>query len=144
MTDYEMISALQGYQSNGMTVMLNFFSFLVAYLAAGYLVAHRLSLLMALFVTALLLAVSLNSLVMLYTIGAALQGLLGHMYDTAVAGKGLAWTPLAKLSDPPNLWITGAVALGVMVLATAGAVFFFFECRSRNRKAELAVAQAGA
>lgn len=136
MTEYEMVSAVQGFWNTGLTVMLNFFSFLIAYLAAGYLVAHRLSLLMALFVTALLLAVAVNSLGLLATIMAAFQGLVGHMHEVNASGKGLAWLPLARGTATHNVWIAGAIALIVMALATIGAVYFFFECRAQNRKAE--------
>ena len=134
MTEYEMISAAQEYLANGLTAVLNTFTVLGAYLAAGYLAAHRISLVMAWFVTVLFVAYSAIGVFLLYGIGAGLQALLNQMHAEAVAGKALLWHPIAHAT--PNVFVSGYVILFVMTAATIGSVYFFFECRSRNMKAE--------
>lgn len=134
MTEYEMISVAQQHVANGMTDVLNTFTVLGAYLAAGYLTAHRISLVMAWFVTALFVAFAAIGVLQLYGIGLQLQALLDHMHTEAVAGKALAWAPIAH--SKPDVFVPGYVILFVMIAATIGSVYFFFECRWRNMKAE--------
>jgi hypothetical protein len=136
MTEYEMLSVAQEYLANGMTDVLNTFTVLGAYLAAGYLAAHRISLMMAWFVTVLFVAFSAMGVFLLYGIGMQLQALMSQMHAEAVAGKVLLWHPIAH--TVPNVLASGYVMLFVMVAATAGSVYFFFECRRRNMAAETA------
>lgn len=67
MSEYEMLSVAQWHITNGMTGVLNMFTVLGAYLAAGYLAAHRISLVMAWFVTALFVAFSATAVFTVYT-----------------------------------------------------------------------------
>jgi hypothetical protein len=133
MSEYEMIAAAQGYAMWGMTLLMNFFTVLVAYLAAGYLAAHRLSLINAMFVTLLFAAISLNSMMVLSAIGTQLQALLVHMHEAAISSKVLLWHPVA--AQVPNIWSAGMVAIVAMALASVGAVYFFFDCRRHNQRA---------
>lgn len=63
-----------------------------------------------------------------------IQALFDHMHAEAAAGRALMWSPIAQA--PPITSIIGSVALIVMVVAIAGSIYFFFECRTRNMKAE--------
>lgn len=134
MSEYEMVSLAQEYIANGMTLLMNFFTVLVAYLAAGFFAGHRLSLATSLFVTALFVTFSSNSLFLMYGIGNTFQALLTHMHDSAATGKILAWHPFARQS--PNVWLVGGVALVIMGLAIVGAVYFFFEFRRQDRRTQ--------
>lgn len=58
------------------------------------------------------------------------------MHIEAVAGKALLWHPIAHAT--PNVFVIGYVTLLLMSAAIVGSVYFFFECRSRNMKAEAA------
>jgi len=132
MSEYEMVSLTQEFVANGLTLLMNFFTVLVAYLAAGFLAGHRLSLATSLFVTALFVAFSANSLFLLYLMGNAFQALVTHMHDSAATGNVLAWHPFAR--QTPNAWLVGGVALVMMSLAVVGAVYFFFEFRRQDGK----------
>lgn len=132
MTEYEMISAAQGYVAHGSVTLMNFFTVLVAYLVAGYLMAGRVNFLMALFITTLFVAFSAIGIATMYNLGNILQALLIHMHDAALAGKDLKWAPVAQ--STPNVWITGIVALTIMAFAVIGAVTFFFTSRAQQLK----------
>jgi hypothetical protein len=133
MTEFEMISAMQGYANINLTIMMNFFTVLTAYLAAGYLAAHRLSRAMAIFVTAMYLVMSTMFLVGMYRIMAIQAGLLHEMVNFAKAGKGLAWAPFASTNtvESVNL-IIGFSMFAIVVSAIVGGVYFFYDCRKRN------------
>ena len=111
---------------------MNFFTILVAYLVAGYLAAHRLSLINAMFVTVLFAATSLISIMMMSRFGTLLQGLFAHMHAAAISSKVLQWHPVA--TQVPNVWAAGMVALAAMALASIGAIYFFFDCRRHNQR----------
>jgi|GEM_PF-3410677 len=135
MTEYEMLYMTQVFLGNGMTDMLNFFSVLTAYLVAGYLAAHRLSFSMSVFATAAFVVFSVNAIIVMVSIGRQLQALLDHMHLFAQAGKGLDWNPVVA-GPPPNLWIAGTAALALMLVGVIGSIYFFYQCRRSNHKAE--------
>lgn len=132
MSEYEMISAAQGYIAQGNVAIMNAFTVLAAYLAAGYLMAGRINLFMALFLTSLFVLFEANSILAMYTVGNILQALLIHMHEAAAMGKDLKWAPVAQ--QPPNICIQGGAAIAVMVLAVVGAIAFFFMARARQLK----------
>lgn len=139
MTEFEMLSMTQAYHGNGMTAVMNFFSILTAYLVAGYLAGQRLSFSMSLFATAAFVVSSLNTIFLMYILGRQYQALLTEMHAFAQAGKGLAWSPIAS-GPAPNVWVAGVAALAVMFSGLVGGVYFFYQCRRVNLKAELGLA----
>jgi len=79
----------------------------------------------------------------MYGLGNQMQALLVQMHTFASTGKGLAWHPISS-GPAPNIWIAGWATLTVMLCAVAGSIYFFYQCRRLNRKAELPAPQAAA
>ena len=98
MTEFEMISTLQGYNNIGIAIVMNFFTVLTAYLAAGYLSAHTLTRGMAAFVTAMFVVLSMVFVLAASNNATATNHLLVEMVKFAKAGKGLAWGNWASMS----------------------------------------------
>lgn len=133
MTEYEMLSLVQGHVNLGGVILMNYFTMLTAYLVAGYLAAHRLTQSMSMFVTAAFVVSSAVFMYMLLRNGEALQAIFNEMHALAQAGKGLAWNPLA--SRPPNVDVLCYAALAIMAAGQIGGIYFFFQCRTHNRQA---------
>lgn len=135
MTEFEIVSASQEYQNVGMTILMNFFSILTAYLAAGYLSAHRLTRAMAIFVTAMFVLLSMLFVLAYYRNVVQSIGLAGEMSNFAKAGKGLTWHPISSLplaSLEFSGYIFMTVLLTIMTGGIVGGVYFFYDCRKRN------------
>jgi hypothetical protein len=125
MSEYEMLSLLQTYLSNGMTIMANYFTIFTAYLVVGHLAAHRLAVSMSLFITAAFIVSSALSVLLMFRVGMGMSALFGHMHSVAVSGKALTWTQLST-GPAPDVWSAGYAALAIMVGAVVGAIYFFF------------------
>ena len=139
MTEYELLSAAQG-QTNILLINLTaMFSIMTAYLAVGFLAAHRISLAMALFVTALFLLWCLTSLML--GLGTTLVGfnITAEMRAQAHAGRAFLWWPGLARETGGFGYFAAYTAFVVVVAANLGAVYFFFECRWRNMKADAAM-----
>jgi hypothetical protein len=138
MTEYELLNAIQGQVSIVLTDLTNMISIMTAYLVVGYFAAHRISWAMALFVTGLFLLWSLVTLGLAVGSLNLLLSLTDEMRAQAQAGHGFQWWPEFKASSGFAGRIGTYLSLGVMCLASLGSVYFFFECRTRNMKAEAA------
>jgi len=128
MTEFEM-----AYLFNDMLLALGataslFFATLTAFLVASYLVASKLTRMMAVIAVGLFLLSELGSISMMYRIMQSMAGLGREMRAFAQAGKGLAWHRLATASDW-TIDLPRYAGTGLYIIATAAAVYFFFLCR---------------
>jgi hypothetical protein len=140
MTEYEMLAAAQGQVNILMTDVMNMFTVMASYLVVGYLAAHRISFAMALFVTALFVLFSLSSVMLQAGSTSTLLAVIGHITAEAAGGKAFAWWHGVGRPLPGVQVVTVYAVLLVMAAAVIGSVYFFFECRWRNMKAEVAAA----
>lgn len=138
MTEFELVSAMQGYANYGTGLLMDFFSILTAYLAAGYLAAHRLTRAMASFVTAIFLVLSILFVLAFYRTFVLQIDLGGEMVNFAKVGKGLAWHPVSLASTAGVThfgYVFMATLLTIVISAIVGGVYFFYDCRKRNMQA---------
>ena len=135
MTEFELVSAAQGYLNIGMTILMNFFTILTAYLAAGYLSAQRLTRAMATFVTVMFLVMCVMFLFGVYRIMTVQIAITAEMANFAKAGKGLAWLPIASANmasrELTEFFIVASM-MAIMIGGIVGGVYFFYDCRKRN------------
>jgi hypothetical protein len=134
MSEYELASLLQGQIKLIGETNLNFFTFVTAYVAASYLVAHRLTVPMAAIVTALFVMYQVLVMTAINQYYEGARSMADQIQDFARAGRGLAWHPAAA-ATPAYVYGVFAVNLGAQALALAGAIYFFFHCRRSNRPA---------
>lgn len=138
MTEYELLNTVQGQANILLADLTNMITIMTAYLVVGYFVAHRISWAMALFVTGLFLLWSLVTLGMALGSLNLLLSLTDEMRAQAIEGKAFRWWPEFAAASGIAGRIASYLGLGVMSAASLGSVYFFFECRSRNMKAEVA------
>jgi hypothetical protein len=136
MTEYEMASLFTEMRLALDGQVQVFFTMLVAFLVASYLVAHKLTRSMAAVVVGLFLVTALGGSAGIYRQAQAMGGLAREMKAAASSGKGLAWHPVAEIQEWA-LQIGSVGGLFIFLVATAAAVYFFFHCRRVNRIADL-------
>ena len=135
MTEYEMASLwVDTFGLVQMTTSL-FFTALSAFMVASFVAAHRLTPTMTAIAIGLFLLFSAVVLFALSRQLLAFQGLVLEMQRVADASNGLAWHAVAR-TPAPILSVALTVAISVYALATVAAVYFFFHCRTVNRRAE--------
>lgn len=142
MTEYELSSTLQGQMELIGATLMNFFTVLTAYLAAGYLVGQKLSLPAARFVTVMFVGAATFFIVIVSGLYTATKGLMAKMHTFLLAGKGLEWAPAAK-AQPFIADIFAYAALALMVGGAFGAVYFFFHSRRADGNGEARPATTG-
>lgn len=137
MSEFEMAYLMNDMMGTASTEFLNWVSVVTAFLAAGYIVSHRLDRWM---IGAVLFVYSYTYLGMVRPMLvqiANIQGLAGKMETFAKAGKGLDWHAVSHGLLPQWLIdaedITNVVTFALVYLVT---VAFFFQQRRFNRKAE--------
>jgi pheromone shutdown protein TraB len=137
MTEYEMISTFQATTALALAILASFMTLISAYLAAGYLASHRISLSMAMFVSVLFVVFAAGLISGMTNARNFNVALLGEMRSYADAGKGLTWTPGYK--SPRTLVgpIMDYTIIIILVLSVVGSVYFFFQCRRMNRHVEM-------
>lgn len=134
MTEYEMASLLQGFVNIIGALVMNYFSLVTAYLVAGYLVAHRLTLSMTVLVTTIFALSSVYFISNAFGACRNVGKLAGEMRAFAESGKGLAWHNAAAF--PPSTFdALTYTTMAIMVAGFVAAVYFFFHCRRQNLKA---------
>lgn len=139
MTEYELLNAAQGQSNIALVNLTAMFSIITAYLVVGFFIAHRVSFAMALFVTALFAVWALATVMLEVGTFGLLINIVDEMRAQAHAGKAFSWWPeLASGSGVAGRVVVYAILI-VMIVASFGAVYFFFECRWRNMKADAAM-----
>lgn len=144
MTEYETFAALQANLTFGQTLQTNFYTFISAYLVAGYLAGHRINLSLALFITVGFLVLSAIFMVGWESVYRTNQALMGEMRNAAKVGTGFAWLP--SLKSPPMLDadLRHYVLMALSAAGVIGSVYFFFQSRRVNRAAEVSAGQTEA
>jgi hypothetical protein len=137
MTEYELISLLQTQINTIGVEIMDYFTVLTAFLVAGYVAAHRLTLSMSLFVTVMFVVSALffvASVMGDYEVTKVMMGELRRLADT---GTSFRWVHRAQQS-PLAVDIISDVALFMMLCGILGGVYFFFQSRRHNRAAAVA------
>jgi hypothetical protein len=132
MTEYELVSLLQTQINTIGVEIMDYFTILTAFLVAGYVASHRLTLSMALFVTVMFVVSALffvASVMGDYEVTKVMMSELRRLADT---GTGFRWVHRAQQS-PLVADIISDVALMMMLSGILGGVYFFFQSRRHNR-----------
>jgi small-conductance mechanosensitive channel len=132
MSEYDIVSLLQAQINTVGVEIMDYFTILTGYLVAGYVAAHRLTLSMALFVTAMFVLSALFFVANVMGSYAATSLLIGQLRTVA------AQTPNLRATVPPqqssvSVNVFADVALIMMLSGIVGGVYFFFQSRRRNR-----------
>lgn len=130
MSEYELVSLLQTQINTIGTEIMDYFTILTAYLVAGYVAAHRLTLSMAMFVTAMFVLSALFFVANVMGSYVAADVLTNQM--NALAER--AHNTLAPQQSPTAAYVVAGVALIMMVSGILGGVYFFFQSRSHNKR----------
>ena len=131
MTEYELVSLLQTQVNTIGAEIMDYFTILTAYLVAGYVAAHRLTLSMALFVTVMFVVSALFFVVSVmgdYTVTNVMMSELRGLAATGSSFRSVLRPPLAT-------GIIADVALIMMLSGIVGGVYFFFQSRRPTRNA---------
>ena len=134
MTEYELVSLLQTQINTIGVEIMDYFTVLTAFLVAGYVAAHRLTLSMSLFVTVMFVVSALffvASVMGDYEVTKVMMSELRRLADT---GTSFRWIHRAQQS-PLAADIISDVALIMMLCGILGGVYFFFQSRHHNRAA---------
>lgn len=134
MTEYELVSLLQTQITTIGAEIMDYFTILTAFLVAGYVAAHRLSLSMAIFVTVMFVISALFFVVSVMGDYEVTKVMMGELRRLAATGTGFRWVHRAQQS-PLAAEIVSDVALVMMLSGIVGGVYFFFQSRHRNRAA---------
>ena len=135
MTEYELVSLLQAQITTIGAEIMDYFTVLTAFLVAGYVAAHRLTLSMAIFVTVMFVVSALFFVVSVMGDYEVTKVMMGEVRRMAATGTAFQWVHRAQQS-PLAAEIISNVALVMMLSGIVGGVYFFFQSRRHNRIAE--------
>ena len=137
MSEYELLSLLQTQVTTIGTELMDYFTILTAFLVAGYVAAHRIPFSMALFVA------------LMFTVSALFfaMNVMGAYAATKLILAGLRALPDTRMAflsaqSPLAVDLVADVALLIMLGGIVGGVFFFFQSRYLNRRANAPSAAA--
>lgn len=138
MTEFEMAYLMNESLTTLATYTAGTFTTVSAFLAAGYLAAHRLNGSMIATVIGVYTIWLLGGVMTTIRLVQNVSGLANQIALFAEQGKGLQW----HVSTSPPLLDTQtsvAVVVVVMTIIYLASLAFFFQCRRMNRKAEMVV-----
>lgn len=133
MTAYELASLHSQISDNLNAQLTNWLAILSVYLGAGFLIAHRLTLLSAVAVSGIFVLLLGSYANVMFRSLRGLMGLVLQIRKFAEQGAGLEWHE-ALLMPAFSIDMFPIASLIMMWLGIIGAIYFFFSSRHQNLK----------